>query len=66
MGEAPPPDQEHILALLPFPEDSKIIDGIKKKHPNVKFTYREAYYEKGKSIDTHIPDGNPPCSKIGL
>jgi hypothetical protein len=54
------PENEHILALLPFKEDSKIIESIKKKHPNVEFTYQEAYYEKGKSIDTHIPDGNSP------
>jgi hypothetical protein len=57
MGEAPPPEREHILCLLPLKEDSSILESIKKKHPNVDFTYREATYEKGKPFDTHIPDG---------
>lgn len=56
MGEAPPQDKEHILCLSPFKEDKSITDSIKKKHPNVSFTYRETFYEKGKPLDTHIPD----------
>ncbi|TVY38000.1 D-2-hydroxyacid dehydrogenase [Lachnellula subtilissima] len=56
MGEAPPQAKEHILCMSPFKEDKSITDSIKKKHPNVSITSRESYYEKGKPLDTHIPD----------
>lgn len=59
MGEAQPPEKEYVLALLPFKEDTALLESIRKRHPNVEFTYREVYYEKGKPLDTTIPDGKP-------
>jgi hypothetical protein len=60
MGEAPASVKEHILCLLPFPEDTKVLDSIRKKHPNVEFTYKQIRYEHGKPVDlTTLPDGCP-------
>ena len=58
MGEAWPQAKEHILCLLPFPQDEKILAGIKEKHPNVEFTYKQIFFALGKALDlTTVPDG---------
>ncbi|EKD12152.1 uncharacterized protein L3040_003357 [Drepanopeziza brunnea f. sp. 'multigermtubi'] len=50
MGEAPPPNQEFVLALLPFPKDSKvdkIISSIRSKHPQVQIEYQNIAFVPG-------------------
>ncbi|KAM3086881.1 hypothetical protein ACMFMG_001002 [Clarireedia jacksonii] len=55
MGEAPP-QKEHILCLLPFPEDPKILDRIRKKH-NVEITWKHITFAKGKAlVMNEVPD----------
>ncbi|EHL02468.1 putative D-3-phosphoglycerate dehydrogenase [Glarea lozoyensis 74030] len=49
MGEAPP-SKEHILCLLPFPNNQPILDSIIKKHPNVEIVYKQFSYQKGTRI----------------
>lgn len=39
MGGGPDPKPEHLLAVLPFAEPTVIFDKIRKKHPNIKFSY---------------------------
>jgi len=39
MGGGPGPKPEHLLAVLPFAEPTAIFDRIRKKHPNIKFSY---------------------------
>jgi phosphoglycerate dehydrogenase-like enzyme len=39
MGDAAAPQNEYVICLLPFPEDSKLLDQIRKEHPNVEFEY---------------------------
>ncbi|RDL41883.1 Uncharacterized protein BP5553_01862 [Venustampulla echinocandica] len=55
MGDASP-EKEHILCLLPFPEDEKILKSIKDKHPNVEFTYRHILPDHGGIKISTIPD----------
>ncbi|TVY65703.1 D-2-hydroxyacid dehydrogenase [Lachnellula suecica] len=56
MGEAPPPDKEHILCLIPLKVDPAILESIKKRHPNVDFTVREVGFDKTQALDPSIPD----------
>jgi hypothetical protein len=57
MGEAPS-QKEHILCLLPFPEDTKLLDRIREKH-NVEFTYKHITFAKGKAlVMKEVPDGS--------
>lgn len=59
MGEAPRP-KEHILCLLPFPEDPKILDRLRQKH-NVEFTYKQIFFGVGKALElAEVPDGITP------
>ncbi|KAI9650320.1 hypothetical protein NHQ30_000333 [Ciborinia camelliae] len=48
MGEVSQP-KEHILCLLPFPEDPKILDRLRQKY-NVEFTYKQIFFEVGKAL----------------
>jgi hypothetical protein len=36
MGEAPWPQKEYILVVMPFQEPAEIIADIRRKHPNVE------------------------------
>ncbi|KAF7877619.1 hypothetical protein EAF04_001291 [Stromatinia cepivora] len=55
MGEAQKP-KEHILCLLPFPEDPKILDRLRQKY-NVEFTYKQMFFGVGKAFDlAEVPD----------
>ncbi|KXL46053.1 hypothetical protein M433DRAFT_66173 [Acidomyces richmondensis BFW] len=40
MGGGP----DHLLILLPQPEPAEIINGLRKKFPNIKITYREVTF----------------------
>lgn len=56
MGEIPQ-QQEHILCLLPFPEDAKILDRLRQKY-NVEITYKQIFFGVGKALDlAAVPDG---------
>ena len=56
MGEIPQ-HQEHILCLLPFPEDSKILDRLRQKY-NVEITYKQIFFGVGKALElADVPDG---------
>ena len=67
MGDAFRPEKEHILCLLPFPENREILDGIRKKHPNVKFTYLQTTFAPGKPLDLNtLPDGIPHSRYLQL
>jgi hypothetical protein len=58
MGDASSSEKEHILCLLPFPENTELLGEIKKKHPNVEFTYKQITYALGKGLDIQtVPDG---------
>jgi len=61
MGEASVPGKEFILALLPFPQDesvTKILDGVRSKHPNAEFEYQFIPFVPGAMADTsNIPEG---------
>ena len=58
MGEASAPAREHILCLLPFPEDPKIINSIRKKHPNVDIEYHHIAIVRGDALTPKsLPDG---------
>jgi hypothetical protein len=57
MGDASPPEKEYILCILPFPENSSILDPIRKKHPNVEFDYNFAVHIKGEAQNCNITDG---------
>jgi len=60
MGDARPPPtstKEHILALLPFPPDQKILDSIQKKHPNVDFDYETIQFTHGVAVVDNMPAG---------
>ncbi|KAK5131290.1 hypothetical protein LTR08_001129 [Meristemomyces frigidus] len=35
------PFKEHLLCLLPAPESKEILDGLRKKFPNIEITYRQ-------------------------
>lgn len=52
MGEAPRP-REHILCLLPIPEDPKILNRLRRKY-DVEFTYKQVITGAG---EPEIPDG---------
>ncbi|QSZ28534.1 hypothetical protein DSL72_003032 [Monilinia vaccinii-corymbosi] len=45
MGEASKP-REHILCLLPLPEDPKILNSLRRKY-NVELTYKQTAYGAG-------------------
>ncbi|KAA8576431.1 hypothetical protein EYC84_006555 [Monilinia fructicola] len=51
MGEAPRP-REHILCLLPIPEDPKILNRLRRKY-DVEFTYKQVITGAG---EPEIPD----------
>jgi len=59
MGDASPP-RELILAIIPFPEPTELIEKIKKKHPNVDFAYVQRAFSP-KAITDAVPDGTFPC-----
>ncbi len=65
MGEAPAPDNEYILALLPFEktEDvTRVLDSVRAKHPHVEIEYHNINFTPGIAADTsHIPEGLSPC-----
>lgn len=48
MGDASMEQQECILAILPFPEPTDLIDKIEKKHPNVKFLWHTLNFIPGR------------------
>jgi hypothetical protein len=54
MGEIPPPEKEHLLVIVPYPEPKDIIEGIKKRHPNVSIYY--------KTLETFSPKPHGPES----
>ncbi|ESZ98927.1 hypothetical protein SBOR_0683 [Sclerotinia borealis F-4128] len=55
MGEVCKP-KEHILCLLPFPEEPKILDRLRRKY-DVEFTYKQNSYGLGKALHlTEVPD----------
>lgn len=59
MGGTTDTEKEHILCLLPFKEDLKIIESVKKNHPNVDFTWREASFNRLTSLPPlrrHFPN----------
>jgi hypothetical protein len=58
MGEAPP-SHEHVLCLLPFPNNQSVLDSIKEKHPNVEIVYKQILFKKGsfQVIPESIPLG---------
>lgn len=57
MGEATKP-REHILCLLPFPEDPKILDRLRQKY-DVEFTYKQMSFGIGKILHlSEVPDGS--------
>lgn len=65
MGDASLPPKEHILCLLPFPEDSRISERIKKNHPNIELKYKQITFERGKSLTIiGLPDGWYPTLQL--
>ncbi|KAI9701465.1 MAG: hypothetical protein M1836_001520 [Candelina mexicana] len=44
MGESILESEEHLLMMLPFPEPTELIAGIKIKHPQLKITYHRVSY----------------------
>lgn len=63
MGEAPLPEKEYILILLPFPHDAKVtslIDSIERKH-HVDIEYHNiAFTGMAPPNLTSVPEGNVP------
>lgn len=61
MGEVTPSNEEFILALLPFPEDSKvdaILSSIQSKHPHVQIDFHNIAFTPGVAPNLdHIPEG---------
>jgi hypothetical protein len=39
MGDAATPHKEHILCIMPLDDAAPILDGIRRRHPNVEFTF---------------------------
>jgi hypothetical protein len=58
MGDASPPAKEHIVILLPLPEPKEILDGLRKKHPNITIKYHFLDL-KARTVMDHnsVPDG---------
>lgn len=56
--------KEHILCLLPFPEDPKILDRLRQKY-DVEFTYKQIFFGVGKVLDpAEVPDGKLPLHPL--
>ncbi|KAI9746844.1 MAG: hypothetical protein M1835_002357 [Candelina submexicana] len=60
MGEGILPSDEHLLMMLPFPQPTQLIAGIKTKYPQLKITYHRVSYgavpwvaERGVSDETY-------------
>jgi len=51
MGDAVNSGKEYILCLLPFPENTEIVNGIKKEHPDVEFDYHNVQYDPRETGD---------------
>jgi hypothetical protein len=47
MGDASS-EQERVLAILPLPKPTDLIEKIEKKHPNVKFLWHTLNYIPGR------------------
>ncbi|KAL2062866.1 hypothetical protein VTL71DRAFT_5938 [Oculimacula yallundae] len=68
MGEAPPPEREYVLILLPFPHNDKVtnlIDGIRTKHHNVEFEYHNIAFTGMTNVDvSSVPEDSWKKSTI--
>ena len=61
MGGGPNAKPEQLLAILPFPEPTKIFERIKKNHPQVEITFRRLAFGTFDEGLQEIPKG-----KVGL
>ena len=60
MGGGPHAKPQHLLCTLPFPADKsieKILDRIKKAHPQLTITYHDLSKQAPFEKDHGIPDG---------
>ena len=68
MGGGPAEKPEHLLAILPFPEPTAILDRIRKNHPHIQITFRHLQFGTFDEGLQHIPKGEacrlnlPKCS----
>ena len=57
MGGGPEPATEHLLIILPFPEPTKLVERIKKNHPQFVITYKNLSFVNFEDGVKEIPKG---------
>lgn len=63
MGEAPPPQKEHILCVMAFKEPTEVLESIRRRHPNAHFKIIRQQFLPNVSWATNqvdVPDGKFP------
>lgn len=53
--------------IIPFPEPTELLEDIRKKHPYVKFTYKQQSFDGKKLVQIDaVPDGIYPAIHLLL